>query len=134
VVRLSAVLVRFNVDGKDYALDAASSGLRSLIDGVLAPGEQKEFDLVAASSDKLRDGANLSLRIYSVPTGSPKEKGNFEWNYRVTTRQETRDVTIRTQTVALRPDEVQARELLEQRFPPENRDDDGMPTPQALTN
>ncbi len=129
VIRLSGVLVRLNLDGKDYALDAQSSGLRSFIDGVLAPQEQKEFDLAAASADKLRDGANVSLRIYGVPTGSTKEKdkGNFEWNYRVTTKQETKDVQLRVETVALRPDEVQSREFLEKQYPPETRDENPIP-------
>lgn len=107
VLRLAGTLVRFNLDGKDYALDAESSGMRSIVDGVLAPREQKEFDLVAAPADKLRQGANVSLRIYGVATGSAKEKGNYEWNYRVVSiREEAKDVAATVQTVALEPAEA----------------------------
>ncbi len=109
VVRLSGVLVRFNMDGKDYALDAASSGMKSLVDGVLAPQEQKEFDLYAAPAEMLKDSSNFSLRLYGVPTGS-KDKGNFEWNYRVALHPESKQLQGRVETAAYTQYEIMQME------------------------
>lgn len=145
VIRLSGAVVRINIDGKDYALDAEPrpaqptlvlktllegkqllpppSGVKNFTDAVLAPEEQREFDLYTTPAAQLRDGANISLRIYGVPTGSGKEKGNYEWNYKVSVRSEARDSQVHFDTVALTPQEVETYRWYEDTYPPETRDE-----------
>ena len=111
VLRLAGTLVRFNVDGKELTLDTNNASMKALTDTVLAPREQKEFDLVGPKAATVPKDTTVSLQLYGVVTatddaGNATKRSNFEWLYKVGKDDVVRDETYTVENQKLRPSEV----------------------------
>jgi len=111
VLRLAGTLVRFNVDGRELTLDGNNASFKALSDTVLAPREQKEFDLTGPKAASIPKDATVSLQLYGVVTatddaGNATKRSNFEWFYKVGKDDVTKDEVYTVENQKLRPDQV----------------------------
>lgn len=111
VLRLAGALVRFNVDGKEVALDPKTAGFESLTNAVLTPREQKDFEIAGPKAAELGNDTTVSLLLYGVVTatdeaGNPTKRSNYEWFYKVGKSEVVRDESYAVETVKMRPSEV----------------------------
>jgi hypothetical protein len=110
VLKLAGTLVRFQVDGKDISLQD-DEAVKSFLDGILAPREQRDYEITGPDISALPDRANISLGFYSVVTatdaaGNPSKRSNYEWLYSYSSEPVTTTEKVETRTVSMRPQDI----------------------------
>lgn len=110
VLRLAGTLLRFQVNGQETSL-SDNSGAKALLDGVLAPREQRDYEITGPKTDKIPDSANVALMLYGIvtatdPAGNPSKRSNFEWFYKLKNEDVTKTATLTVETVQARPEDV----------------------------
>lgn len=108
VLKLDSAVVRLNAADKAVPVD--TSGFS---EGILVPGQQKEFQLSTDAWQAFPRDAIVHLGIYGVPTeadasGEVTKRDNFEWSFRFKVEEKTETISVPATIVQMTASQAEA--------------------------
>jgi hypothetical protein len=110
VLKFAGTVLSYTASGKQMPVPKA--GYESLLDGIVRPRQEMEFDITGPKTDDLPADTNLSLTLDDVVTatdaaGNPSKRTGFEWIFAVQKKPASKSVAVRTEQVKMTPSEYQ---------------------------
>lgn len=107
VLKLDGSVMRVSVDGSDVESKTDFSS------GILAPGEKHAYGISMEAWAPSSETKTIRVGVYGVPTeiaadGNVAKRENFEWSFKYTTVEKSKQVTSEVPIVSMSLDEARA--------------------------